>query len=97
MRNRISLLNIKEQTPEICLAAVKDNVLLEAIKQNVTNFLKIPNPTEEMCITAIKINPSNKLCELAVRRCPAMLEYIENQTDKICMIALKKISKLSNI
>ena len=89
-----------DQTPEICLAAVKHN----------GNFLRyVKNQTDEICLTAVKQvgnalkhvkNQTDEICMAAVneydhilhhgKKYRFALKYVENQTDEICMAAVKQ-------
>lgn len=51
--------------------------MLNKIKKNPNLIQKVINPTEEMCLAA-------------VRRNGLLLKYITNQTEKICITAMKK-------
>lgn len=62
-------------------------------------FQYIENPTEKMCLKAIKMNaeviksirnPAKSLCLAALDADPYSLEYIEYQTEELCLYAINK-------
>jgi hypothetical protein len=81
---------IKEQTPEICLSAVKHNgYVLEHIK----------NQTPEICLAAVQKegyaleyvkNRTPEICLAAVQNNTSALQFVENQTHEMCLAAVKK-------
>ncbi len=87
----LKLIKVKDRTPEICLAAVKQNPLaLKYIKHN---------QTLEICTIAVKKDPSlfrfakvqsEELCIFAVTEGYDMLKYVKEQTPEICLAAVKK-------
>jgi len=91
--DRCTLQNIDNQTPEICL---------EAIKQNEYELLFVKEQTHEICLEAVKrnpsiiryINPEKQTEEIAlevVKKAGGFLQYIDSQhqTDKICFAAIE--------
>ena len=91
--DRCTLQNIDNQTPEICL---------EAVKQNEYELLFIKEQTPEICLEAVKqnpsiiryINPENQTEEIAlevVKKAGNLLQYItpKNQTDEVCFTAIE--------
>jgi predicted RNase H-like nuclease len=81
---------VKEQTPEICLKAVKQNgnaleyvkeqtpeLCLEAVKENGYSLQYVKEQTPEICLEAVKKNWS-------------ALQYVKEQTPEICLEAVKK-------
>ena len=88
-----TLKNIDNQTPEICL---------EAVKQNVYELLFVKEQTPEICLEAVKLNPSiiryvnpeNQTEAIAlevVKKAGNLLQYIvpQNQTDEVCFTAIE--------
>ena len=88
-----TLKNIDNQTLEICL---------EAVKQNVYELLFVKEQTPEICLEAVKqnpsiiryVNPENQTEEIAlkvVKKAGNLLQYItsQNQTDEVCFTAIQ--------
>ena len=89
--NGFNIRNIK-QTPELCLAAVRQNshairyiedpteeVCLEAVSQNGKALVYVKNQTPKNCLTAVKdFGPA--------------LEHVKVQTLEICRAAVKQTS-----
>ena len=91
--DRCTLQNIDNQTPEICL---------EAVKKNEYELLFVKEQTPEICLAAVKQNPSviryvktenqiEEICLEVVKKYGSLLEYIatENRTDEICLTAIQ--------
>lgn len=81
---------VKEQTPEICKFALRQNI--EAMKY-------IKDQTEDLCRYAIDIdpetirfmkNPSLDVCKKAILYDAELIRFVENQTPELCMMAVKK-------
>ena len=81
---------VKEQTPDLCLIAVKNDwrslqyvkeqtpeMCLIALQQSVTAFLHINEQTPE-------------ICRLAVRQEGTVLRFVKEQTLEICLEATKQ-------
>lgn len=80
----------KNQTLEICLAAVKQNGL--ALKY-------VAHQTPELCLMAIQQNPwalkyvenqTEKLCLEAVKQNGYLLDLVRQQTEEICLATLSE-------
>jgi len=80
---------VKEQTPEICIEAVKQiGLALQLVKEQ----------TPEICIEAVKQTglalkyvkeQTPKICMEAVKQDGMALRYVKEQTPEICMEAFK--------
>ena len=80
---------IKNQTSEICLAAVKqDGTALQYVKEQ----------TPEICLEAVKQNgfalkyvkkQTAEICLAAVKQESAVLKYVKKQTPEICLAVFK--------
>ena len=89
IKYRVSLLqHIEDQTPEICLEAVKENgfalqfvkeqtpeICIEAVKQNGTLLQYVRKQTPEICLEAVKKTGTS-------------LQYVKEQTPEICLEAI---------
>lgn len=81
---------IKNQTDEICLAAVR----------NTGRALQyVMNQTHEICLAAVHQNEfalryvkdqTREICLVAVQKNEFILQYVTNQTDEICLAAVKR-------
>ena len=80
---------IKHQTPEICLAAVK---------QDGTALQYVKGQTPEICLEAVKQNgfalkyvkkQTAEICLAAVKQESAVLKYVKKQTPEICLAVFK--------
>jgi hypothetical protein len=90
MKERGSLLEyVKEQTPGICLAAVR---------QDSSVLVFVLNQTEEICLAAVKKNgwmlqyvhnQTPKICMAAVTNDGMSLKYVREQTPEICLAAIR--------
>ena len=91
-RDGLTLVSIKEQTPEICLEAVKQNgwalqfvkeqtpeICIEAVKQVGQALLYVKEQTPEICMEAVKQNGY-------------ALQDVKEQTLEICMAAVRQNS-----
>lgn len=85
---------VKEQTEEICVEAIRS-----AIFQGVDIFYCIKNKTEQIYLTAVKLDgllleniteQTEEICLSAIKQNHWAIEYVKNQTDEICMAAVKK-------
>ena len=81
---------IKNQTPEICL---------EAVKQNGRALIYVKNQTPEICLEAVKQNgwaliyvknQTPEICLEAVKQDGYLLVFVNNQTPEICLEAVKQ-------
>ena len=85
-----SLRFIAEQTPELCLEAVKQNgaalahvnaqtpeLCLEAVKQNGAALAHVKTQTPELCLEAVKQNGG-------------ALKFVKEQTREICLAAIQQ-------
>ena len=89
-RDGMALAYVKEQTPEICMAAVKQNgmaleyveeqtpeICMAAVKQDGRALLHVKEQTPEMCLEAVKQDGW-------------LLLYVKEQTWEICLEAVKQ-------
>lgn len=92
-RNGLILEIITKQTPEICLAAIKEN--WASLK-----YVKSDQQTPELCLAAIQINEfalmyieaknqTREICLAAVQKHGCALKYVVNQTPEICLAAVE--------
>ena len=84
------LKKVKNQTPEICLAAVKKNGL---------SLRYVNNQTEEMCLAAVEQagralirmeNQTPELCLIGVKQNWRVLRFVKEQTPEMCLAAVEK-------
>ncbi len=89
------LKQVENQTPEICM---------EAVKKYGWALRLIENQTPELCIASVKRNPSTlqfvknqtpEICMTAVKQKGWALELVKNQTPEICLEAIKQNEKAS--
>jgi hypothetical protein len=89
-KNGLALDYVKEQTPEICIAAVEQN-------GNAIQFVKEQTP--EICIAAVSQNglalrfvkeQTPELCLAAVEQNGLALRYVKEKTPEICLAAVKE-------
>jgi len=91
-QNPFMIKDVENQTEELCLQAlsinelcfkhinpgnITDKVAIRAISHTILNFKYIINPSENVLIEAIKIDPS-------------LLKITNNQSDNVCFAALEK-------
>ena len=92
IKYRVSLLqHIEDQTPEICLEAVKENgFALQFVKEQ----------TPELCLLAVKKNgyalefvkeQTPEICIEAVKQDGRALQFVKEQTPEICLEAVKQV------
>jgi hypothetical protein len=83
---------IKKQTPEICLAAIKNDPFA---------LVYIQEQTSELCLIAVKISgislpyvreQTPEICLEAVKQNGSALQYVREQTPEICLEAVKNNS-----
>lgn len=88
--NGCMLCNVKKQTPEICLAAVEQNV-------NALRFVNLQTP--EICLSAVKRDgyalcyvkkQTPQLCLAAVEQNGCALGFVDIQTPEICLAAVRQ-------
>lgn len=88
-----SILMKKEQTPEICLAAVHVNGCMLRF---------VENQTEEICLAAVTNTgyalryvkeQTPKICLYAVLQNGNALPYVKEPTEEMCMIASRNMQK----
>jgi hypothetical protein len=79
---------------------IDDKYLIELLKTNHKIFPLIQNPTYQIYRTAVESNGYNlkyipiecrthELCMIAVKSAPYALEFVENQTEEICLESIK--------
>ena len=87
-----SLKEIVNQTPKICL---------KAIKRDSDELQYVKNQTEQLCLEAVRQdgyalqyvkNQTEQLCLEAVKQNGYALKYVKNQTEQICLEAVKQNS-----
>lgn len=80
---------VKEQTPEICLAAMRNCYAFEYVKEQ----------TPEICLAAVKVNglilehikeQTPEICLAAVHQNGLLLRYVKEQTPEICLLAVEQ-------
>ncbi len=83
------LSEVKNQTDELCLIAVKSD-------PNTLQHVK--NQTDKLCLIAIKFDPNtlrfvknqtDELCLVAIKSDPNTLRFVKNQTYELCLVAIK--------
>jgi hypothetical protein len=83
------LAHVHNQTPEICLAAVKKGYALPFVKKQ----------TPEICLAAVQADgfslqhvreQTPEICLAAVQRKGYALQYVTEQTPEICLAAVKE-------
>jgi hypothetical protein len=89
-RSGEALRYVKNQTPELCL---------EALRQDGYSIRYVKNQTPELCLEAVKKNgralryvntQTEEMCMIAVRQESYTLIDVKNQTDEICLEAVRK-------
>lgn len=93
------LQHLKEQTPELCMAAVRQNGFALQFVENQGKTYPSPFKVDDVCLEAVKQRPealkfvdeqTSDMCLIAVmqpgRHIP--LKYVKEQTDQICLIAV---------
>ena len=89
----LKILNVDEQTDEICK---------KSIEYNYTNLLYIENKTDELCFFAISIEPeslkiihdkSKEFYITAIEKYNVSLSYIQKQDEELCKVAIIKNSE----
>ena len=89
----LSIMYIRNQTPEICL---------EAVKQYGWALQFVKEQTPEICLEAVKQNglilqyvkeQTEKICLESVKQDGMALQYVKEQTEKICLEAVKQDGK----
>jgi hypothetical protein len=85
-----SIRYVKEQTPEICMAAVK---------KDVDAFIFVKEQTPEICMADVEHNgnvliyvveQTPEICLAAVKSAGCSLQYVKEQTPELCMISVKQ-------
>lgn len=80
---------VKEQTPELCLVAVKNSEAFQFVKEQ----------TPELCLFAVKQDgfslryvkeQTSEICLEAVKECGMSLQFVKKQTPSICYGAVKE-------
>jgi hypothetical protein len=88
--NPYALIIVKNQTDEICIAAVQ---------QNGRTLVYVKNQTDEICIAAVQQdafallyvkNQTSEICMAAVQQDGSTLQYVRQQTPEICMAAVQQ-------
>jgi hypothetical protein len=89
-----SLKYVKEQTPELCFAAVKNNIC----------SLKFVNKqTPELCLAAVKKDASsiqlvkeqtNELCLIALKNNPWCFQHVITMSEEMWRLAVKKDGRI---
>jgi hypothetical protein len=89
-QNWLALEYVKDQSPELCMAAVKqDGYALKYVKEQ----------TPELCMAAVKQNgyalqfvkeQTLELCMEAVQEDGSALRFVKEQTPELCMAAVKR-------
>ena len=81
---------VKEQTPELCLAAVKQEAhVLEFIKEQTEKICLIAVKQERLALKHVK-EQTEKICLAAVNKNGEALEFVKEQTTKICLVAVNQ-------
>lgn len=108
-----NLEHVEDQSEDLCWLAIKLDLKSIYYVKNQTEEMKwyviknaskynnpldnIVNPTDEMIIECLKVNPKNishvknpstELIKLALEKVPKILSYYKNQTEEICWFAL---------
>jgi hypothetical protein len=72
---------------------------IRSIKSDITQFIKLKNKTEQICIYVISRrpkyikyieNPSAAVCMMALKSSPYLIGEIKNPTSDMCMFALQQ-------
>src|SRR6185437_3267995 len=90
MRYPEAICKLKEQTPEICLATVKQNgAALQYVKEQTP---KICLAAVQQCGVSLKhvIVQTPEICLAAVKQNGSALRYVKEQTPEICLAAVKQ-------
>ena len=71
---------------------------LQAIRIKPTCFFFIKDPTDEMCLEALKADgtnlahiksPTYEMIQFAIENTPSALQYVKNQTEQLCLEAIR--------